>query len=75
MESGGASTVQPDQRQLGGTTADQLRDRAQVHPTTRTETGLRCRARLDTKEYATGLNVTKAQKAKVHFGRRRILSK
>ncbi len=41
--------------------------------TTRTETGLRCRARLDTREYATGLKVTKEQKALVRFGRRRIL--
>lgn len=43
--------------------------------TTRTETGLRCRARLDTTEYATGLKVTQAQKEQVHFGRRRILPK
>ncbi|MCL4488355.1 MAG: ISAzo13 family transposase [Chloroflexi bacterium] len=43
--------------------------------TTRTETWLRCRARLDTSEYATGLKVTKAQKALVHFGRPRILPK
>ena len=31
--------------------------------TTRTETGLRCWAHLDTREYATGLKVTKEQKA------------
>lgn len=43
--------------------------------TTRTETGLRCRARLDRREYATGLKVTKEQKAQVHFGRCRILPK
>jgi hypothetical protein len=43
--------------------------------TTRTETGLRCRARLDRRGYATGLKVTKEQKAQVHFGRRRILPK
>ena len=42
---------------------------------TRTETRLRCRALLDTTEYATGLKVTKQQKAQVHFGRRRILPK
>ncbi len=43
--------------------------------TTRTETGLRCQARFDPYEYATGLKVTQAQKALVHFGRRRILPK
>lgn len=43
--------------------------------TTRTETGLRCRARLDTNEYTTGLKVTQEQKARVHFGRPRILPK
>ncbi len=43
--------------------------------TTRTETGLRCRARLDRREYATGLKVTATQKAQIHFGRRRILPK
>ena len=43
--------------------------------TTRTEPGLRCRARLDTREYATGLKVTKEQKVQIHFGRRRILPK
>ncbi len=43
--------------------------------TTRTETGLRCLARLDPTEYATGLKVTKEQRAQVHFGRPRILPK
>ena len=43
--------------------------------TTRTETGLRRHARFDPYEYATGLKVTKAQKALVHLGRRRILPK
>lgn len=43
--------------------------------TTRTETRLRCRARLDRRKYATGLKVTKEQKAQVRFGRRRILPK
>lgn len=43
--------------------------------TTRTESGLRCRARLDPSEYATGLKVTQEQKAQVQFGRRRVLPK
>ncbi len=43
--------------------------------TTRTETGLCCRARLDTREYATGLKMTKEQKPLVHFGRPCILPK
>ncbi len=43
--------------------------------TTRTETGLRCRAHLDRCEYATGLKVTQAQKAQVRFGPQRILPK
>lgn len=43
--------------------------------TTRTETGLSCRARFDPHVYATGLKVTKAQKDWVRFGRPRILPK
>lgn len=43
--------------------------------TTRTETGLRCRARLDTTEYATGLKVTKEQKAQINLQRHRTLPK
>ena len=43
--------------------------------TTRTETGLRCRARLDTAEYATGLKVTKEQKAQINLQRHRTLPK
>jgi hypothetical protein len=43
--------------------------------TTRTETGLRCRARLDPTKYATGLKVTKAEKAQINLRRHRILPK
>jgi hypothetical protein len=43
--------------------------------TTRTETGLRCRAHLDTTEYATGLKVTKAEKAQINLQRQRTLPK
>ncbi len=43
--------------------------------TTRTETGLRCRAHLDTTEYATGLKVTKAEKAQINLQRHRTLPK
>ncbi len=43
--------------------------------TTRPETGLCCRARFDPHAYATGLKVTKAQKAWIRLGRRRILPK
>jgi hypothetical protein len=43
--------------------------------TAKTETGLRCRARLDTTAYATGLKVTKEQKTQVNLRRHRILPK
>ncbi len=43
--------------------------------TTRTETGLRCRARLDTTKYATGLKVTKAETAQINLRRHRTLPK
>ncbi len=39
--------------------------------TTQTENGLRCRARLDTTEYQTGLTVSAAQKAQLNFKRQR----
>ncbi len=39
--------------------------------TTETEKGLRCRARLDTTAYETGLKVTAAQKAQINFKRQR----
>ena len=43
--------------------------------TTHTETGLRCRARLVTTEYATGLKVTKEQKTQINLQRHRTLPK
>ncbi len=43
--------------------------------TTRTEMGLQCRARLDTAKYATGLKVTKDEKAQISLQRQRILPK
>lgn len=43
--------------------------------TTKTETGLQCRARLDTTTYATGLKVTQDQKAQINLQRHRILLK
>jgi hypothetical protein len=43
--------------------------------TTCTETGLRCRARLDKAKYATGLKVTKAEKAQINLKRHRTLPK
>lgn len=41
--------------------------------TTRTETGLRCQARLDRTEYKTGLKITSAQKEQINLTRHRIL--
>lgn len=43
--------------------------------TTQTETGLRCRARLDTTEYDTGLKVTAEQQAQINLQRHRTLPK
>lgn len=40
--------------------------------TTRTETGLRCRAYLDTTDYATGLKITADQKDQINLMRRRV---
>ncbi|MBI3914588.1 MAG: ISAzo13 family transposase, partial [Chloroflexi bacterium] len=37
--------------------------------------GLRCRARLDTTQYATGLKATKAEKAQINLQRHRTLPK
>lgn len=39
--------------------------------TTKTDMGLRCRARLDTREYQTGLKVTANQKKQINFKRQR----
>jgi hypothetical protein len=41
--------------------------------TTRTETGLRCRARLDRTDYPTGQKITAEQKAVINLRRRRVL--
>lgn len=41
--------------------------------TTRTETGLRCRAYLDTTRYETGLKITVEQKAQIKLKRHRVL--
>lgn len=41
--------------------------------TTRTETGLRCQARLDRKTYPTGQKITAEQKAAINLRRRRVL--
>jgi hypothetical protein len=41
--------------------------------TTRTESGLQCRAYLDTTEYATGLKITAEQKAQINLKRHRVL--
>lgn len=43
--------------------------------TTKTETGLRCRARLDRAEYETGLKVTPEQKQQINLQPHRILPK
>jgi hypothetical protein len=43
--------------------------------TTKTENGLRCRARLDTTEYETGLKVTSDEKAQINLQRHRTLPK
>ena len=43
--------------------------------TTRTETGLRCRARLDTTNYPTGLKMTIEQKAQINLHPHRTLPK
>ncbi len=43
--------------------------------TTCTQTGLRCRARLDTMKYATGLKVTEPQKAQINLQRHSTLPK
>ena len=43
--------------------------------TTQTETGLRCRARLDTTEYDTGVKVTAEQQAQINLQRHRTLPK
>lgn len=40
--------------------------------TTRTEGGLRCRARLDTRSYATGLKVTAEEKARINLKPHRV---
>lgn len=42
---------------------------------TRPSQGFRCRARLDTKEYPTGLKVSEQEKARVRLQRRRVLPK
>jgi hypothetical protein len=41
--------------------------------TTRTETGLRCRAQLDRSDYPTGQKITTEQKADINLQRRRVL--
>lgn len=41
--------------------------------TTRTETGLRCRAGLDKKKYQTGLKITARQKAQINLKPKRVL--
>ena len=41
--------------------------------TTRTETGLRCRAELDTTKYETGLKITAQQKADINLKPHRVL--
>ncbi len=43
--------------------------------TTRTKTGLRCRARLDKTNYATGLKATKEEKAQINLQRHSVLPK
>jgi Rhodopirellula transposase DDE domain len=43
--------------------------------TTKTETGLRCRARLDTTEYETGLKITREQKEQINLQPHRFLPK
>lgn len=43
--------------------------------TTRTETGLHCRARLDKTNYATGLKVTTEEKAQINLQRHSVLPK
>ncbi len=40
--------------------------------TTRTDTGLRCRAYLDRTDYATGLKITADRKDQIHLRRRRV---
>jgi hypothetical protein len=41
--------------------------------TTRTETGLQCRAYLDATEYETGLKITAEQKAQINLKPHRVL--
>jgi hypothetical protein len=43
--------------------------------TTKTETGLRCRARLDRKTYPTGVKLSMEEKAKINLRRHRVLPK
>jgi hypothetical protein len=41
--------------------------------TTRTNTGLRCRAYLDMREYQTGVKITAEQKAQINLKPHRVL--
>ena len=43
--------------------------------TTKTENGLRCRALLDTRHYATGIKITREQKAQINLKPHRVLPK
>ena len=43
--------------------------------TTKTETGLRCRARLDQRDYPIGLKVSAEDKARINLARHRVLPK
>jgi hypothetical protein len=75
MESHRASFVQLDQQQLGGRASGQLREGLEVIRTTKTTTGLKVTARLDTTSYPTGVKVSKQELAQLSIRKKRVLPK
>src|SRR5450759_5142372 len=77
MESYRASPVQPDQQKLGGRASGQLRESLDLKfiRTTKTTTGLKVTARLDTTDYPTGVKVSKRDLAQLSIRQKRVLPK
>jgi hypothetical protein len=79
----GASKWNPVEHRLFGPISDNWAGQPLVNyetvlkfiRTTKTEKGLRCRARLDPREYETGLKVTADDKAQINLQRHRTLPK
>ena len=65
----------PNQQELGGTPAGQLRDHPEYLRTTRTAAGLRVRAHRVKKVYKTGVKVADAQMRELHITEDSVLPK